>query len=189
MTAKQDALYWREWGALARHCKRERMALPDRHELHARALGADKGHKEFTNAEFDKVLAEFRAWSQPGDLRAQMRQEQQPLIRLRWRVNKLAAGKEALLAKLLQERFKWPVWLRKHYPEQAGLRLEQCPAIIVAEYRESGLRVAVDELNEQELTQLRDTLCRLATRRPGRRRAQPAAPDRLAEHALAENPY
>lgn len=84
MTEKQDALYWREWGALTRLCKRDGVAAPDRHELHAKALGADKGHKDFTNADFDKVLAEFRVWSQPGDLRGQLKQEAMPRTRALW---------------------------------------------------------------------------------------------------------
>lgn len=189
MTAKQDALYWREWGAVARVCKRDGLALPDRHELHAKALGADKGHKDFTNAEFDKVLAEFRVWSRPGDIHAQMRQADQPLTRLRWRVRELMEGNEGLVAKLLHDRFKWPVWLRKHFPEQAGLRVDQCPAVIVAEYHDSGLRVAVDDLNETELTQLRDTLCRMQTGKARGHRPKTADPAVLAESALADCPY
>ena len=84
MTAKQDTLYWREWGAVTRLCKQDGIAPPDRHELHAKALGADKGHKDFNNADFDKVLAEFRVWSRPGDLRGQMKQEAMPRTRALW---------------------------------------------------------------------------------------------------------
>lgn len=161
MTEKQDSLYWREWGKVTRACKRDGVPAPDRHALHGQALGQDKSHAKFTNADFDKVLAVFRAWSQPGDIRAQMRQEEQPLIRLRHRIGELSQGNEGLVAKLLHDRFKWPVWLRKHHPAEAGLRVDQCPALIVAEYHDSGLRVEVADLNETELTQLRDTLCRI----------------------------
>ena len=188
MTAKQDALYWREWGALVRVCKRDGTPAPDRHALHVAALGADKGHGSFTNAEFDRVLAEFRVWSRPGDLRAQLRQSEQPLTRLRWRVRELSEGREALLAKLLQDRFTWPVWLRKNYLEEAGTRLEDAPRAIVSAYRDSGLRVAVEDLNEAELTHLRDTLARIKPARTAK--AKPATdPAKLADAALADCPY
>lgn len=84
MTSNQNSLYWREWGAVSRRCKADGLELPDRHELHAKALGADKSHKDFTNPDFDKVLAEFRAWSQPGDIRAQMQQEAMTETRMLW---------------------------------------------------------------------------------------------------------
>ncbi|HZP61120.1 MAG TPA: phage protein GemA/Gp16 family protein [Opitutaceae bacterium] len=46
----------------------------DRHSLHRRVLGRDKSSLDLTNAEFDKILAAFRAESRPGDLDAQIRQ-------------------------------------------------------------------------------------------------------------------
>ena len=81
MTAKQDALYWREWGAVSRHCKAAAQPVPDRHELHVRALGADKSHKAFTNADLDKVLGVFRAISNPDSIGRQLRQIDQPRAR------------------------------------------------------------------------------------------------------------
>ncbi len=85
MSPKQTSLYWREWAAVRRVCPEA-----DRHELHARALGLDKSSKEFTNADFDKVLAEFRAISEPDNLEGQLRQISQPVRRLIWRIRKLA---------------------------------------------------------------------------------------------------
>ncbi len=158
MTEKQNTLYWREWGKVTRACKDNGMAAPDRHELHRQALkGKDKSHTKFSNPDFDSVLAVFRSWSQPGDIRAQMRQEDQPLIRLRFRIRELAD--EKLVASLVQDRFAWSVWLRKHYPEAEGVTLAQAPSSIVAEYRDSGLSVTLDDLAEWQLVQLRDTLC------------------------------
>lgn len=85
MTVKQDKLYWREWAAVHR-------AAPeaDRHALHIRALGHDKSHLHFTNTDFDRVLAGFRAISQPANLLAQMRQFNQPKTRLLWRIRSMA---------------------------------------------------------------------------------------------------
>jgi hypothetical protein len=81
VTEKQENLYWREWAAV-------RAAWPDanRHELHARALGADKSHKFFSNADFDQVLAVFRAVSRPTDVDAQLRQLRQVRTRLIWKI-------------------------------------------------------------------------------------------------------
>jgi bacterioferritin-associated ferredoxin len=73
MTSKQNQLYWREWAAVRRIDK-----TADRHALHAEALGQDKSHTEFTNADFDRVLGVFRAITQPANLNGQVRQQQQP---------------------------------------------------------------------------------------------------------------
>ncbi len=158
MTEKQNTLYWREWGKVTRACKDNGVPAPDRHELHRQALdGRDKSHTKFSNADFDRVLAEFRAVSQPGDIRAQLRQEEQPRYRLKFRIRELADN--ALIASIVQDRFAWSVWLRKHYPEAEGVTLAMAPASIVAEYREGGLSVTLDDLAEWQLVQLRDTLC------------------------------
>lgn len=92
MTKKQDRLYWREWAAVLRACPDRRGSADEwRHELHAKALGAQKSHKLFTNADFDQVLAEFRAWSQPANLKGQVRQIQQPRARALRKVAELVA--------------------------------------------------------------------------------------------------
>lgn len=83
MTAAQKALYWREWSA----CRAALAAAgrpatdTDRHKLQYRALGFSKSSSALTNAEFDKVLAIFRAQSKPADLDAQLRQIDQPDVR------------------------------------------------------------------------------------------------------------
>jgi len=81
MTEKQEKLYWREWAAVRFACKRRALTEPDRHELHAKALGEDKSHKSLNNADFDRVLAEFRSWSQPENVSGQVRQIEQPRTR------------------------------------------------------------------------------------------------------------
>lgn len=84
MTQSQKSLYWREWAA----CKAVRRAhgLSDtdeaRHALHVQALGRDRSMKHLSNAEFDRVLAVFRATSRPDDLAGQLRQIDQPADRL-----------------------------------------------------------------------------------------------------------
>lgn len=104
MTAKQTSLYWREWGALVRHCKGGNLPPPDRHSLHVAALGADRSHLAFTNEDFDRVLAEFRAYSRPADIGAQLRQLAQPRIRLKYAVNALSPD-AAYWAKIARDKF------------------------------------------------------------------------------------
>lgn len=81
MSPKQTQLYWREFAAVQRACKAAARPPADRHELHARALGADKSSKHFTNADFDKVLGVFRSISRPADVTAQVQQIHQPVRR------------------------------------------------------------------------------------------------------------
>jgi hypothetical protein len=104
MTAKQNSLYWREWGAVARYCKASSLPVPDRHSLHVAALGAAKSHLAFTNEDFDRVLGGFRSYSRPADLAAQLRQLDQPRVRLKYAVNALAPAAE-YWAKIARDRF------------------------------------------------------------------------------------
>ena len=90
MTSAQNSLYFREWGRVRAACKQQGFPLPDRHSLHVKALGQDKSHLDFTNEDFDLVLAEFRALSQPDNLAAQFRQQDQPRRRLLYTIRRLA---------------------------------------------------------------------------------------------------
>lgn len=99
MTKAQVSLYWREWN-------KARKAAPatDRHELHIKALGFDASHKEFTNGDLDKVLAEFRAVSEPWNVNAQMRQLNQPRKRLMWSIRNRAD--QPYWERIMRDRFK-----------------------------------------------------------------------------------
>ena len=90
MTALQNSLYFREWGRVRAACKLHGFPVPDRHSLHVKALGQDKSHLVFTNDDFDLVLAEFRALSQPDNLAAQLRQQDMPRRRLLYSIWRLA---------------------------------------------------------------------------------------------------
>jgi hypothetical protein len=90
MTTLQNRLYFREWGRVRSACKHLRFPIPDRHGLHVKALGVDKSHLDFTNENLDQVLAEFRAISQPDNLAAQLRQQDQPRRRLLYSIWRLA---------------------------------------------------------------------------------------------------
>ena len=90
MTTSQNNLYFREWGRVRAVCKQQGFPVPDRHSIHVKALGQDKSHLDFTNDDFDRVLAEFRALSQPDNLAAQLRQQDMPRRRLLYSIRRLA---------------------------------------------------------------------------------------------------
>jgi hypothetical protein len=90
MTKLQNSLYFREWGRVRAACVQQGFPMPDRHALHVRALGHDMSHLDFSNDDFDKVLAEFRAISRPSDVGAQLRQQDQPRRRLLYTIRRLA---------------------------------------------------------------------------------------------------
>jgi len=73
MTKRQDKWYWREWSKVVRYCRANNLTAPDRHELHAKALGQDKSHVDFDDDDTDDVLAVFMAISEPSNLIAQTR--------------------------------------------------------------------------------------------------------------------
>jgi hypothetical protein len=83
MTAKQNALYWSEWQQAKRAGG---LTEPERHTIHIEAIGEDKSHKDFSNEDFDKVLAAFRAISRPTSLNSQVRQIEQPRTRMLKRI-------------------------------------------------------------------------------------------------------
>jgi hypothetical protein len=104
MTPKQTALYWREWAA----AKRARgLEDSDRHFLHSQALGYAASSKAFTNAELDKVLGIFRAYSRPGDLGGQLRQLNQQKTRILVKCQLLAEklGGAAYMATIVLDKF------------------------------------------------------------------------------------
>lgn len=76
---------WRARGVPAAECEAER------HALHARALGADKSSRDFTNADFDTVKGALMAVIDGTDLDAQLDALHQPRKRRLWRVRDLLA--------------------------------------------------------------------------------------------------
>jgi hypothetical protein len=86
VTPAQEGLYFREWGKVRRHLRAQgidpKQADAKRHQLHKKALGVDKSHSDFTNADVDKVFAVFRAVTKPDNLEAQIHALDQPALRL-----------------------------------------------------------------------------------------------------------
>ena len=85
MNPAQQSLYFREWGkartALAGLGRPHDDAV--RKQIQREALGGlAKSSKLLTNGELTQVLAKFRAWSQPGNLNAQMHAEEEPEQRI-----------------------------------------------------------------------------------------------------------
>lgn len=82
MTPLQKRKYWWEWGKVRKHLLAGGAAADAvaarRHALHVRALGRDKSSATFTNADFDRVIAAFRAVWDDANFSVQMRQQEQP---------------------------------------------------------------------------------------------------------------
>lgn len=112
MTPAQEKKYWREWGALTRFCKANHLPAPDRHELHVRALGTDRSHKDFTNDEFTKWLAEVWAITKPDAIKPQLRQITMPRKNA---LHRIQIEQVKLLAILLSTERK-PRW--QEYPPE-----------------------------------------------------------------------
>lgn len=97
MTAKQEALYWRKWSLI---CDRYGWPQSDnqrRHDLHIQALGQNKSHRNFTNPEFDRILAVMNKLADPDSVAAQMvldeyenKEDPGERRRLIYRINQLA---------------------------------------------------------------------------------------------------
>lgn len=97
MTPAQNRKYRWEWSKVRTHLVARGMGAgqceKERHAIHVRALGKDKSSTRLTNADFDKVIAAFRAAWDAGNLDAQLRQIDQAEKRvdiLRTRIARLA---------------------------------------------------------------------------------------------------
>lgn len=75
MTSKQEALYWMKWRAACAAQGWDQKDSDRRHALHALALGQDKSHKDFTNPDFDRVLAHLNLQIDPNDPEARKKVE------------------------------------------------------------------------------------------------------------------
>jgi len=132
VTKAQQKLYWREWNKV-----RKTEPETDRHELHIKALGIDVSHKEFTNGDLDKVLAEFRVVSEPWNVNAQMRQLNQPRERLMWSIRHRAD--QPYWEKIMRDRFK-----KRRLEDLTDRELEQLRNTLVARGKKRRIREAMD---------------------------------------------
>jgi hypothetical protein len=86
MTPAQTRRYFWEW-ARVRDVLKSRGVVAGidqrRHEIHKQALGVMKSSRDFTNADFDKVLAAFLAITEPDNLNAQLKAIEQPELRVK----------------------------------------------------------------------------------------------------------
>lgn len=111
MTIPQIRKYWREWSFVRRED-----AFADRHKLHIKALGKDKSHKEFTNKEFDAVLAVFRAVYRPDDLNDQINLADMERTRTLYAIRRCGFPEE-YMSKIVRERFGAYDWQALHLDE------------------------------------------------------------------------
>lgn len=89
MTRKQIGMYWGCWKDVQDACKERGVPVPDRHDLHLQALGRDVSSREFSQKQFDAVLAKFAKYSDPGNVDRQLRQIRQPATRQNGRLAEL----------------------------------------------------------------------------------------------------
>jgi hypothetical protein len=119
--------------------------------------------------DFDAVKQHLLALGQPANLNAQVKLAVMPRTRLLTRIAELAAP--ALVAHIVRQRFTFAVWLRTTHPDLAGRTISQksrhpAPEWVVAEFRQAEAHAAtLDDLNETELEQLRNTLVRESNHR------------------------
>jgi len=147
----------------------------DDRELRVRVFSEALGRSIRSSSEidhlkdFDAVKKHLLALVQPANLNAQVRVAVMPRTRLLTRIAELADP--ALVAHIVRQRFTFAVWLRTTHPDLAGRTISQkskrpAPAWVVAEFRDAEAHAAtLEDLNETELEQLRNTLVREANHR------------------------
>lgn len=102
MTPKQTQLYWREWSKAKKALEsamdpsgKTRLSAIEaeqrRHEIALEACGK-QSTKDFTNKDLDKVLAAFRALSDPANLNAQLAQQEMPRRRMVYGIQDIILG-------------------------------------------------------------------------------------------------
>jgi hypothetical protein len=107
MSPAQHQLYFRLLGQVNAELKLANAAAREeqRQLIHIRAFGRPGvSAKEIDNKMFDVFMAECYTWLKPDDLNAQLKQAEQPLIRLRYRIRQFPAA--YVTALLCSPRFK-----------------------------------------------------------------------------------
>lgn len=110
MTRKQQALYFRRWGAARRALRAAGLPPADadawRKRIHRDVTGYECSSRDLTNRDLDSVFACFVALSAADDAEFQARQLDQPMARLRWLIIQCAAslGKPPSYAEAIAQR-------------------------------------------------------------------------------------
>ena len=93
MTEAQNGMYFREWAVARRTLRAEGLSPKEcdarRHQVHAEELGEDMSHLDFTEDDFDAVLAGFWKISYPHDLVRQLRQLNMRKTRMLYKIDQL----------------------------------------------------------------------------------------------------
>ncbi|MEN6533068.1 MAG: hypothetical protein ABFD89_05355 [Bryobacteraceae bacterium] len=109
LSKKQTCVFWHEWAA----CVRLHHWPTSEAETQRKAMLARAGFTSLTKVDkltgFDHVLAEIKALSQPSDLEAQLRQQNQPRTRLVYACRKLA-DEAYIVALAASTRFNTSDW-------------------------------------------------------------------------------
>lgn len=150
-----------------------------------RVMGWDKSDRDLRLSEFSKAVGRplasssdlgkmddvtkvkkhLEALIHPADMERQLAGVQMARTNLLVRI---AQFDPALVNHLLKQRFTFAVWLRQTHPDFTGATISRksrhpAPEWIVAEYRDAAPHApTLDDLDENELEQLRNTLVREA---------------------------
>ena len=128
MTAKQKALYWRQWAAVRKVLidlggYSAADADAERGRIAAEALGGEKSSTAFTNRDLDKVLDAFRAYLvlPEGPAGGPSREDSQPRNRLIWGIQETGLG-DAYIAAVALDQFRTDDWRSLGEKQLAALR-------------------------------------------------------------------
>jgi hypothetical protein len=145
MTDAQNGMYFREWALARRTLRKQGLAPADcdarRHQVHLEELGADKSHLEFTEDDFDAVLAGFWKISYPHDLARQLRQLNMRKTRLLYKIDQMLGriGKDRRFAEGVLEQIDY------------GIDPNSVDAFWQRERERKDHRRTLDQLNPDEL--------------------------------------
>lgn len=134
MSPRQSAMYWAEWARLRDMLRARGHTVAQveeyRHNLTRRALGVLKSSKDFTNADFDRVLARLKAESDPANLDAQLSLQDSPDRRRAYLLHRLSECCAELFTVGGDERLREPAaregYIRGTARNVCKHELEQC---------------------------------------------------------------
>lgn len=174
--AQRKTLMAELWPAAAAALGCSRNDRDRRIEVFSEGLGRriESGSEIGKMEDYTKLKAHLVALAQPSNFNAVHRQTMMPRTNLLVRIGQFDGG---LVRHLLKQRFTFAVWLRRNYPALEGATISQgtrakparkpAPLSVIQEYRDAARAApALDDLNDKELEQLRNTLAREASHKP-----------------------
>lgn len=166
LTKPQHNRYWREVGRWSKHHKAVTAEQREdaRKNLHLQTFGDERSAKDVDNDGLTELIGVVAKICEPDNMNAQLRQIEMPKTKLIHRIKGMA--EPGMIQHLLSQRFTFAVWLRRTHPQMEGMTISQkskhpAPPEVIQEYRDSNASAPLlEDLNEKELQQMRNTLAR-----------------------------